>query len=87
MGQDGAPVKHEGMAEQIGRMAEESRQQAQGQAQGQVQAQDKSEEKTRADGTKLQERGDIPKNPKKKMFEADVEDAKYEEQQRPRDEL
>ncbi|TKX27273.1 Sec20 domain-containing protein [Elsinoe australis] len=83
MGQDGAPVKHEGMAEQIGRMAEESRQQAQGQAQ----AQDKSEEKKRADGTKLQERGDIPKNPKKKMFEADVEDAKYEEQQRPRDEL
>jgi protein transport protein SEC20 len=27
----------------------------------------------------LQDRGDIPKNPKKKQFEADVEDAKHAE--------
>jgi protein transport protein SEC20 len=33
----------------------------------------------RGDGTVLQDRGDIPKNPKKKQFEADVEDAKHAE--------
>jgi protein transport protein SEC20 len=27
----------------------------------------------------LQDRGDIPKNPKKKQFEADVEDGKHAE--------
>ncbi|KAH9809193.1 Sec20 [Teratosphaeria destructans] len=32
----------------------------------------------RGDGTILEERGDVPKNPKKKAFEADVEDAKQE---------
>jgi len=38
----------------------------------------------------LQDRGDIPKNPKKKQFEADVEDAKQAEAEgkvRKRDEL
>lgn len=39
----------------------------------------------RGDGTVLQERGNEPRNPKKKMFEADVEDAKH--QSRKRDEL
>lgn len=33
----------------------------------------------RGDGTVLQDRGDVPKNPKKKNFEADVEDAKHAE--------
>ena len=33
----------------------------------------------RGDGTILEDRGDIPKNPKKKNFEADVEDAKHAE--------
>jgi protein transport protein SEC20 len=33
----------------------------------------------RGDGTVLEDRGDIPKNPKKKNFEADVEDAKHAE--------
>lgn len=33
----------------------------------------------RGDGTVLQDRGDIPKNPRKKNFEADVEDAKHAE--------
>jgi protein transport protein SEC20 len=33
----------------------------------------------RGDGTVLRDRGDIPKNPKKKQFEADVEDAKHAE--------
>lgn len=44
----------------------------------------------RGDGTVLQDRGDIPKNPKKKQFEADVEDAKHAEEERKareRDEL
>jgi protein transport protein SEC20 len=33
----------------------------------------------RGDGTVLEDRGDIPRNPKKKNFEADVEDAKHAE--------
>jgi protein transport protein SEC20 len=33
----------------------------------------------RGDGTILEDRGDIPKNPRKKNFEADVEDAKHAE--------
>jgi protein transport protein SEC20 len=33
----------------------------------------------RGDGTVLEDRGDIPKNPRKKNFEADVEDAKHAE--------
>jgi protein transport protein SEC20 len=33
----------------------------------------------RGDGTVLRDRGDIPKNPKKKQFEADVEDVKHAE--------
>lgn len=45
----------------------------------------------RGDGTILQERGDEPPNPKKKQFEADVEDAKHAEEvkgeRRKRDEL
>jgi protein transport protein SEC20 len=50
----------------------------------------KMAENTRGDGTVLQDRGDIPKNPKKKQFEADVEDAKHAEAEgkvRKRDEL
>lgn len=49
-----------------------------------------AEKNTRGDGTVLQDRGDIPKNPKKKQFEADVEDAKHAEVEgnvRKRDEL
>ncbi len=44
-----------------------------------------SEKQRRGDGTILQDRGDIPKNPKKKAFEADVEDEKH--RVRKRDEL
>lgn len=51
-----------------------------------------AEKQTRGDGTVLEDRGDIPKNPKKKNFEADVEDAKHAEaveggKVRKRDEL
>ncbi|PNS18014.1 Phosphatidylinositol 3-kinase tor2 [Sphaceloma murrayae] len=83
MGTDGQPVQQEGLAEQIGRMAEESRQQEQGQGQEDVHGQ---EAKSRGDGTKLEPRGEVPKNPKKKTFDVDVEDAKQDEL-RKRDEL
>lgn len=67
------------MSEQIGQMAEDSRREAQG-------ANEQKEQPIkRADGTVLEPRGDKPKNPKKKMFEADVED--HKEGMRKRDEL
>lgn len=78
------------MSETIGRMAEES---ATGDRISEGDGGDggndeEGEEKVarRADGTVLQERGDVPPNPKKRMFEAGVEDKKYDEQ-RKRDEL
>jgi protein transport protein SEC20 len=77
-GGEGAKAQHEQLqgevSEDIGKMAEESERQAQGP--------DGKEEMRRADGTVLEKRGEKPRNPKKKMFEADVEDAKYEEQQK-----
>lgn len=64
------------VSEQIGKMAEDSTKEAEKQTQPE---QEKEKElPRRGDGTVLQERGDIPKNPKKKNFEADVEDAKHE---------
>jgi protein transport protein SEC20 len=68
-----AKIGKQPLSDEIGRMAEESEKQAQGH---------EKEEVRRADGTVLPERGDLPLNPKKKMFEAEVEDKKYEEQQR-----
>ena len=72
------------MSEEIGKMAEESAKQ------DREPAGNEKDLPRRADGTLLEHRGDVPANPKKKMFEADVEDAKHEEQQqqrRKRDEL
>lgn len=61
MGGGGAKVgQDEGVAEKIGRMAEESQQQAEGQQPVQ-----------RGDGTVLKERGTEPRNPRKKVFEDD----------------
>lgn len=57
------------MSEKIGRMAEQS-------------AQQDRQPTVRGDGAVLQERGEVPPNPKKKNFEADVEDAKQEKMQR-----
>lgn len=73
-GGSGAKVGKDGerVSDQIGEMHDQSQQESEGNVQ------------RRGDGTILQERGDIPKNPKKKAFEADVEDAK---QRRKRDEL
>ncbi|KAK5172182.1 Protein transport protein sec20 [Saxophila tyrrhenica] len=64
------------MSENIGQMAEESR----GKAEGRVGEEDDGKVR-RADGTVLKEREE-PANPKKKMFEADVEDAREAERRR-----
>lgn len=68
------------MSERIGRMAEERQKQQEG---------GEKKEVKRGDGTVLQERESEPPNPRKKMFEADVEDAKQRERQQDqgRDEL
>jgi protein transport protein SEC20 len=65
-GEDDAVLDGE-MSERIGRMAQES--------------QNEEEQIRRGDGTVLRDRGEEPPNRKKKMFDADVEDAKYEQQQ------
>jgi protein transport protein SEC20 len=82
------------LSEQIGKMAEESAKQDDAQAPvveetAQQQGEESKEPVRRGDGTILQDRGDVPKNPKKKQFEADVEDAKHEvkQQRAKRDEL
>ena len=75
------------MSEQIGKMAEESAEQDQQTPQQQQEEQKQEKEPVRrGDGTILQERGDIPPNPKKKAFDANVEDAKHEARKK-RDEL
>ena len=61
------------LSEEVGRMADESAKQ---------QDYGKEEETKRGDGEVLKERGDVPRNPKKKVFDAEVEDAKYEAEQR-----
>ncbi|CAK4030860.1 Sec20 domain [Lecanosticta acicola] len=80
------------LTEKIGKMAEESSRQAEG---AQQNADEQKVLPKRGDGTVLQERGAEPPNPKKKSFEADVEDAKHqaeqqlqqEKERRKRDEL
>ncbi|KAF7198640.1 Protein transport protein sec20 [Pseudocercospora fuligena] len=62
------PILQGKVSEHIGKMAEES-------------AKQNEQPVKRGDGTVLQERGDVPKNPKKKNFEADAEDKKHEEAQ------
>lgn len=57
------------LSESIGKMAEESAKQNE----------QSKQPVRRGDGTVLEERGDVPKNPKKKNFEADVEDRKHAE--------
>ena len=77
-GQQSDPSPEGSMSQKIGQMAEASREQA-------SQDQGSKEPRRRGDGTILQERGDIPPNPKKKVWEEDVEAAKH--QARKRDEL
>jgi len=77
------PSEDGSLSQKIGQMVEESRQNAIEQVEN---AESAKEPVRRADGTILQERGDKPRNAKKKMFEADVEEQKYEAS-RKRDEL
>ena len=80
VGPDGeGPSKDASLSQKIGDMVEESRQ---GSDHGGAA---EKQPVRRADGTVLQEKGDKPRNPKKKMWEEDVEAAKYEA--RKRDEL
>lgn len=86
-GGQGAKVDKDGerrpISEEIGRMAER-----QGEL-GNTNGGSGKEPERRGDGTILQERGDVPKNPKKKAFEANVEEGKEAEgkARRKRDEL
>ncbi|KAF1819367.1 Sec20-domain-containing protein [Dissoconium aciculare CBS 342.82] len=75
------PILEGTMSEQIGKMTED---QAEPEKAPKAQ-EDGKELPRRGDGTVLQERGDVPPNPKKKAFEADAEDEKHES--RKRDEL
>jgi protein transport protein SEC20 len=75
--QEEDPSAPDSLSQQVGQMAEQAQQQEQQSQQGsQAQAQ-QNEPVQRADGTVLEE-SDRPKNPKKRMFEANVEDAKVE---------
>lgn len=87
-GKDGQPQDPSpagSMSQSLGQMAEASREQTQPQGEESNEAKGHKEPQRRGDGTILQERGDIPRNPKKKMWEEDVEAPKY--QMRKRDEL
>ena len=69
------------LSQKIGQMAEESRQEEQNDHKSG--GADRPEEPIRrADGTVLESRGDKPRNPKKKMWDEDVESAKYQATQR-----
>lgn len=70
------------LSQKIGQMAEASREEAQS---GGGPPKDDPAVVRRGDGTILQERGDIPRNPKKKQWEEDIESKKH--QARKRDEL
>ncbi|KAF2217490.1 hypothetical protein CERZMDRAFT_108209 [Cercospora zeae-maydis SCOH1-5] len=75
--QDQRQILDDELSESIGKMAEESGKQTQ---QGQ---QEEENVVRRGDGTILRDRGDDePKNPRKKNFEADVEDQKQEENEK-----
>lgn len=69
------------LSEQIAKMVEKSRQEAAGREGDTGEAQNQDGEVRRADGTVLQDRGDIKPNPKKKVFDMDVEEAKLATQQ------
>lgn len=69
------PSQPGSVSQQVGQMAEQSEAQAQGQAQ--QGGEERKEPVIRGDGTVLQE-SDKPRNPKKKMWEEDVENAKHD---------
>ena len=69
------------MSEQVGKMAEENAKAAQQHQTGEAE-QEVKEPRRRGDGTILKERGDVPPNPKKKVFDTAIEDAKHEANKR-----
>ena len=82
------PVLYGKVSEAVGKMAQEFTRQTEPEGDKDPDAVVKAGEKVvRGDGTVLEDRGDTPRNPKKKMFEANVEDQKQEDRQRKRDEL
>jgi len=85
-GAGGAGAKKDPDAELKGKMSEAIGKMAEASGKEEEQKDAEKELPRRGDGTILQERGDEPKNPKKKNFEADVEDAKQERRVK-RDEL
>jgi protein transport protein SEC20 len=93
------PSPADSLSQTVGKMAEQAQQQQQGEVPDHPQFRQQQQEEddgpvVRGDGTVLQE-SDKPRNPKKKMWEENVESAKYEQaqqqqeggQRRKRDEL
>ncbi|KAF2099659.1 Sec20-domain-containing protein [Rhizodiscina lignyota] len=73
------------ISQQVGQMAEETRKSEQPKP-DKKDEEKKDEPVRRGDGTILEE-SDAPRNPKKRMFDAKVEQEKYEAEQRKKDEL
>ncbi len=71
----GPEERLKGMSGEIGKMAEDSEEAAKG------------EQVQRADGTVLEDAPEVQRNPKKRMFEAEIEDKKEEERKMEKDEL
>lgn len=94
MGDPQDPSAPESLSQSVGKMAESSLNQNQQKGEEvpehpQFRQQNHQEDDgpvVRGDGTVLPNRDDRPRNPKKKMWEEDVESAKFEEQQRQADE-
>ncbi|KAJ4345247.1 Protein transport protein sec20 [Didymosphaeria variabile] len=83
------PSPPESLSHSVGNMAEKSQNQqnAEEEVPDHPQLRRKNHQEddgpvVRGDGTVLQERADRPRNPKKKMWEEDVESAKFEQQQK-----
>ncbi|KAF1975867.1 Sec20-domain-containing protein [Bimuria novae-zelandiae CBS 107.79] len=81
------PSAPDSISRQVGKMAEKAQQQNTEEVPDHPQFRKQQPQEddgpvVRGDGTVLQERGDRPKNPKKKVWEENVESAKFEEQQR-----
>lgn len=84
-GQNQDPSPPESLSQSVGQMAEQNQQQEHPQLREQNQQEEQEGPVRRGDGTILQE-SDRPKNPKKKMWEENVENSKFEEQQREAEE-
>lgn len=75
------PSPPNSLSQSIGKMAEQNQQQEHPQLREGTRQEKQNEPVVRGDGTVLQD-SDRPRNPKKRMWEENVESAKYEEKQR-----